>query len=178
MWGPWAQASYRMHYSGCTTPDALLRMHYFGCTTIVVAESEDPDGCRIAGSEFTVLGVGFWVEPEAQNARLATHNQPSRNRLGGLPRKKNPRICPRVIQATLVVASGTGSGAGPQIYAEKIGRASLRSPRDMMIPIGSSDSVISRTFFILFSLYTGSNSLRARRYKALMMPEVSDSLSR
>jgi len=39
------------------------------------------------------------------------------------------------------------------MYAEKIGRASFRSPREMMIPIGSSDSVISRTFFIVLSVF-------------------------
>lgn len=38
------------------------------------------------------------------------------------------------------------------MYAEKIGGFSVRSPREMMIPIGSVDSVISRTFFMRYLL--------------------------
>ena len=45
-------------------------------------------------------------------------------------------------QATLVEGSRTGSGAGPQMYAEKIGFCSVRSPREMMIPIGLVATVV------------------------------------
>jgi hypothetical protein len=60
--------------------------------------------------------------------------------------------------ATLVVLSDAGSGAGPQIYAEKMGRSSVLSPREIMIPIGSSISGISRAFFIVVSGCSGPRS--------------------
>ena len=62
---------------------------------------------------------------------------------------------PDVDQATLVAGSVAGSGAGPQIYAEKTGRGSARSPREMMIPIASSVSMMSLTFFFIGRLVLG-----------------------
>lgn len=44
------------------------------------------------------------------------------------------------------------SGTGPQIYAENIGVGSDLSPREMMMPSGSVDSVSLRSFFTVLSV--------------------------
>ena len=82
-----------------------------------------------------------------------------------------------VSQATLLEGSRTGSGAGPQMYAEKIGRCSVRSPRDMTIPIGSSFSFISRIFFIVLSMVAYPIMFRVAPFKALLMPRAINKLS-
>jgi hypothetical protein len=45
-------------------------------------------------------------------------------------------------------ASSAGSGAGPHTYVENIGVGSSREPRDMMMPIGSLELVVSGFFVI------------------------------
>ena len=80
-------------------------------------------------------------------------------------------------QATFEVTSATGSGAGAQIYAEKMGRCSARSPRDMIIPRGSSDSVTSRTFFITVSLVACPIQYRAPSPIAPQVPHYSANLT-
>jgi hypothetical protein len=49
-------------------------------------------------------------------------------------------------------ASSTGSGAGPQIYAENVGIGSSREPREMMMPIGSVEMGWIYGFFICMCL--------------------------
>ncbi len=58
-------------------------------------------------------------------------------------------IVSAVVQAARVAVSATASGTGPQMYAENTGVGSVLSPLEMMMPIGSDDSVSLRSFFIL-----------------------------
>ena len=68
-----------------------------------------------------------------------------------------------------VALSTTGSGAGPQIYAEKTGVGSVLSPREIMIPNGSVKPISLRSFFIL-ALTLGSPFRGAGVSKALGVP--------
>jgi uncharacterized heparinase superfamily protein len=66
-----------------------------------------------------------------------------------------------VCYAAFDAGSEVGSGAGPQMYAEKTVGYGSRSPFEIMMPSGSAGSTISSFFFI--PALKGNGSANAQR---------------